>query len=124
MNNYFHKQGIDPTQNNDKDDGNHDALIMRNPKIGLMRLIKKNDAMEKRSLMYHTYENPLQYYFHKYGINPTITNRYDANDEIFFELVNPKNPMESPYTTGANLEKILEPAITNFWRTENTNRLV
>ena len=91
---------------------------MEKPKIGLIRLIKKNDAMEKRSLMYQTYENPLQYYFHKYGINPTVPNKYD-NDNIFFELLNPKNLMKTPYTTGTDLGKIWEPAITDFWRTEN-----
>ena len=59
--------------------------------------------------MYHTYENPLQHYFNKYGIDSTIIpNRYDGDkDKIFLKLVNSKNPMTD-----------------YFWRTENTKRLV
>ena len=103
----------DPSiQNDDTVDGNVLLPItnMANSKNGLTRLIKKyTNAMEKPILMYHTYENPLQHYFNKYGIDPTIIpKRYDEDkDKIFFKLVNSKNPMTD-----------------YFWSTENTKRLV
>ena len=103
----------DPSiQNDDTVDGNVLLPItnMANSKNGLTRLMKKyTNAMEKPILMYHTYENPLQHYFNKYGIDPTIIpKRYDEDkDKIFFKLVNSKNPMTD-----------------YFWSTENTKRLV
>ena len=104
-----------PIQNDDTVDGNvllpiTNIANSKNSKNGLTQLIKKYiNAMEKPSLMYHTYENPLQHYFNKYGIDSTIIpNRYDGDkDKIFLKLVNSKNPMTD-----------------YFWRTENTQRLV